>query len=107
MTRALSTQASPCPKQLGQEVDHYWLVQRMAKTAHVDLAWAFDEGLLSQEEWAGMVQRCRGCAWAEGCKDWLAIPGQDTDIPPEGCLNRGRMDALKRACAMVDAASAA
>jgi hypothetical protein len=95
MTKAFSTQASPCPKQLGDETEHYWLVQRMAKTSHVDLVEAFDTGQLSSEDWAEMVSRCRGCAWANGCKEWLAVPGQETQAPPEGCLNRARMAALR------------
>jgi len=97
MTYARSTQSSPCPQKLGEEVDHYWLVQRMAKTAGVDLAGAFVSGELSETEWAGMVNRCRGCAWTDGCRNWLDEPGQSVDIPPEGCLNRSRMAGLKLA----------
>lgn len=107
MTKARSTQKSPCPSQLGSEVDHYWLVQRMAKTADVDLSAAYAAGELTQEDWSAMVTRCRGCAWTEGCKDWLDIPGQAAETPPEGCLNRARMAALKAALALEEDASAA
>lgn len=101
MTDAVSTQASPCPKKLGDEVDHFWLVQRMAKTAQIDLAAAFEAGDLTSEDWAAMVECCRGCAWTDGCKDWLAVPDQSAEIPPDTCLNRSRMGVL-RACAELE-----
>lgn len=107
MTDAISTQASPCPKKLGNEVDHLWLVQRMAKTAQVDLVAAYEAGELTQEDWAAMVERCRGCAWTEGCQDWLSIPDQSAEIPPEGCLNRARMAALRMVADLDADASAA
>jgi hypothetical protein len=67
----------------------------MAKTCGVDLAAAVEAGDLDQQEWAGMVTRCRGCAWAEGCHAWLDEVDQAADVPPVPCLNRGRMAELK------------
>lgn len=107
MTKAVSTQDSPCPKKLGEEVDHFWLVQRMAKTSQVDLSAAFETGELSSEDWAAMVERCRGCAWTEGCKDWLDVTSGVVDVPPEGCLNRSRMAALRAIAKLESDASAA
>ncbi len=107
MNDANSTQASPCPKKLGDEVDHIWLVQRMAKTAQVDLTEAFEAGDLTSEDWSAMIERCRGCAWAEGCDDWLSVPGQVAEIPPEPCLNRARMAALRMVSDLAEDISAA
>ncbi|MEM1077766.1 MAG: DUF6455 family protein [Pseudomonadota bacterium] len=92
---AHSTQDSPCPQKLGDTTEHFWLIQRMAKTAGLDLAEAMHQGALDQEDWAAMVNRCRGCAWAEGCHRWLDVVDQRSDSAPEPCLNRARMTELK------------
>lgn len=94
-TNAKSTQDSPCPHKLGAQTEHFWLIQRMAKTSGVDLAGAMQAGSLDPEEWAGMVTRCRGCAWAEGCHAWLDAADEIADVPPAPCLNRERMAKLK------------
>jgi hypothetical protein len=47
-----------------------------------------------------MVTRCRGCAWAEGCEDWLNEVDQTADAPPVPCLNRTRMVEMKAALAL-------
>ncbi|GGF61861.1 MULTISPECIES: DUF6455 family protein [Mameliella] len=85
------------PTVLGDETEHYWLVQRMAKATGVDLVGAMDAGLLTQEDWAGLVTRCRGCTWSEGCGQWLNKPVDDTRSFPGTCLNRKRLAALQDA----------
>lgn len=92
---AHSTQDSPCPQKLGDTTEHFWLIQRMAKTSGLDLAEAMHKGALDQDEWASMITRCRGCAWAEGCHRWLDVVDQTSDTAPEPCLNRARMTELK------------
>jgi hypothetical protein len=82
---------------MGDATEHYWLVQRMAKTTGVDLVRASEAGLLEQAEWASIVTRCRHCQWAEGCKDWLDEPVDETRVSPEPCLNQKRLSALKNA----------
>ena len=72
---------------LGDEKEHYWLVQRMAQANGTDLVAAVDAGLLTQADWAGMVQRCRGCQWAEGCQRWLDRPVDALRETPEACVN--------------------
>ncbi|MEM8729971.1 MAG: DUF6455 family protein [Pseudomonadota bacterium] len=77
----------------GPTMHHWRLVNRMAKATHTDLVAAFDEGRLSSQAWADMVQDCRGCTWADGCVDWLAE--HDTmDTAPRSCVNRARFAAL-------------
>lgn len=78
----------------GPMMRHWRLVNRMAKTTDTDLVSAFDEGRLSSEAWAGMVNACRGCAWAETCDGWLDKHAH-TDGAPRPCCNRARFDALR------------
>ncbi|KUF10214.1 DUF6455 family protein [Pseudoponticoccus marisrubri] len=85
------------PPMLGPETDHYWLVQRMAKATGVDLVRAWDAGMLSSEDWAGVVTRCRGCTWTEGCGRWLdAAEGEPRGLPTP-CVNRERLQRIKDA----------
>ena len=81
-------------KPLGDPCRHYWLVQDMARATDVQLVPAFREGRLSAREWAGMVDRCRGCDWVEGCRSWLSQPDR-RDAIPEKCRNRARFALLK------------
>ena len=83
------------PRVLGDENEHYWLVQRMARATGVDLVEATKAGVLSQEEWAGIVTRCRSCQWSEGCQSWLSEPVDEERPFPETCINRKRLAALK------------
>ncbi len=82
------------PHPLGDVTEHYWLVQRMAKAVGVDLAQAQDLGVLRQEDWAGMVQTCRGCDWADGCPHWMERT-QAADAAPSRCVNRDRFEDLR------------
>jgi len=84
------------PKPLGDAVKHLWLARSMAHAAGVDLAARQADGTLSQQDWAGMVARCRGCDWerAGGCHDWLdrQMPGAAT--VPQACANVAAFDFL-------------
>ncbi len=77
------------PKPLGDATRHYWLVQDMARAAGVDLAAEVSAGRLDQAQWAGMVERCRGCDWerAGGCHRWLADQADGTATVPDLCAN--------------------
>lgn len=83
-------------KPLGDTLRHYWLAQRMAKEAGLDLALAQDRGLLPQREWAAMVRKCRGCEWADGCTHWLETQ-QDGRALPDACANSRTFAALQSA----------
>lgn len=80
---------------LGEEIEHYWLVQRMAKATGVDLVQAMDAGVLAQDGWAEIVTRCRGCQWAEGCGRWLDQPVDEERGLPTPCRNRRRLAEIK------------
>lgn len=80
-------------KPLGEEVTHYWLVQRMAKATGADLSEAFKRGDLSSETWADMVHRCRGCAWAGACDGWLDAQEGSAEAP-DTCLNKAVFERL-------------
>lgn len=82
-------------KRMGKLMPHVHLVSRMAKSTGVDLARAAQEGDLTQAEWAGMVQRCRRCDWAEDCPDWLDAHPAGVECAPETCKNRARFAALR------------
>jgi len=81
-------------KPLGDKLRHYWLAQRMAKQNGLDLARAQDDGLLDQPDWAAMVERCRGCTWADGCDRWLRAIEGGGDIPAD-CINHDEFTALR------------
>ena len=79
---------------LGDPAEHLNLVRHMSRATGVDLAAAAADGRLTQEEWAGMVTRCRTCQWVDGCKDWLSLlpePGGAPEHPPVQCVNKGRL----------------
>ncbi|MDO6584802.1 DUF6455 family protein [Salipiger sp. 1_MG-2023] len=83
------------PRPLGARTDHYWLVQRMARANGTDLAAASDDGHLTQEQWAAMIERCRGCAWVQGCQRWLDQPEQALRDTPANCGNRAHFADLR------------
>lgn len=78
------------PKPLGDPVDHYWLVQSMARAAGVDLAAASNQGRLTDEAWAEVVNRCRDCDWERngGCSRWLSRQEAGEATVPDNCVNQ-------------------
>lgn len=93
------------PKPLGDMVKHLWLAQSMARAAGVDLAAHSADGTLSQDDWSGMVQRCRGCDWERsgGCHDWLDRQAPGTAVVPQTCANVKAFDFLGAVTAQADA----
>lgn len=79
---------------LGNIMEHVRLVGRMAKATETDLVGAYEAGELSQEDWAGMVQTCRGCSWAGRCGDWLDCH-ETVGCAPKTCLNRQKFKDLQ------------
>lgn len=78
---------------LGDVRRHFWLVQRMAKLHELDLSQAQARGDIDQETWSKMVERCRGCAWPEGCERFLRR-GEALEGLPGNCRNRERFAGL-------------
>lgn len=81
-------------KPLGDSRKHFWLAQRMARLNGLELNEAADQGNLDQESWAGIVHRCRGCDWVEGCERFLD-KGVAPEALPVGCKNRMQFSVLK------------
>ncbi|WP_298933635.1 DUF6455 family protein [uncultured Ruegeria sp.] len=79
---------------LGEIMTHLRLVLRMAQVTGTDIVSAHQHGHLSQDNWADMVQLCRGCAWARDCPDWLDRYRSDAKVPVH-CLNRERFAVLQ------------
>jgi hypothetical protein len=75
------------PRPLGEEKRHYWLAVGMAQATGADLQRALDEGVISNGDWAGVVQRCRGCGWTEGCDCWMAAQEKGSAALPAACPN--------------------
>jgi len=83
-------------KPLGDMHEHLGRVRRMAQATGVDPVAAQSVGALGQQDWAAIVQTCRGCGWADGCDRWLDS-AQTASFAPSNCLNRARLAALARA----------
>ncbi|SMP14649.1 DUF6455 family protein [Shimia sagamensis] len=87
-------------KPLGDRTDHYWLAQRMAQLTQTDLVAAMTRAQLSQEDWAEMVENCRGCDWEAGCDRYLTAHERDAlteERAPAPCVNKDRFKRLKDA----------
>lgn len=82
------------PRRIGPLMTHFRLALRMGRVTGTDLQSAYSAGALSQEDWAELVQSCRGCAWAGKCPDWMDDHA-GAEEAPEPCPNRARFAALK------------
>lgn len=75
------------PRPLGEEKRHYWLAVTMAQKTGADMQRALEEGVICPQDWATLVQRCRGCGWAEGCDCWMAEQEVGAAEVPAACPN--------------------
>ena len=72
---------------LGDARRHFWLTIGMSRRLGVDLNEAIRDDVLTTMEYTDLVNRCRGCAWADGCESWQAAhPGAVSEVP-ENCVN--------------------
>lgn len=80
---------------LGDGKRHYWLALGMAQVSGADLQRALYQGRITHADWAEVVGRCRACAWAEGCRRWMAAQDREAaaDVP-RACPNAGFFDAV-------------
>ncbi|GIT89846.1 hypothetical protein JANAI62_06700 [Jannaschia pagri] len=83
------------PHPMGDAREHLMLMRTMAAQTGADTVLAFDEGTLDAQSWAEAVTRCRNCAWAEGCKAWLAQAYEGRRDVPKTCENADLMQDLR------------
>ena len=79
---------------LGDALYHLRLLGLMGKTTGSDLTTAFSEGLISSEDWAFMINRCRACSCTVTCERWLGAH-ENAELPPECCNNSGVLKSLR------------
>ncbi|MCA0929110.1 DUF6455 family protein [Ruegeria profundi] len=79
---------------LGEIMTHLRLVLRMGQATGTDIVAAHEQGHLTQQDWAEMVHKCRGCDWANRCPDWLDRH-EIVKNAPQTCRNRQRFAALQ------------
>ena len=83
-------------KPLGARRAHYWLLQGMLKRSGADAQSAFESGELSSEEWAALVESCRGCRAPCACKSFLEDPHATRQEPPAYCQNAQALAEMPR-----------
>lgn len=93
------TKAHPHP--LGPENRHYWLAVTMAQKTGADMQRALEDGVIDHQDWATLVQRCRGCGWADGCNRWLAAQDRGTADVPQACPNAATFEKVLAALGAV------
>jgi len=79
---------------LGEPDLAFWMTRSVARTMGINLSRAMRAGVLSAEDYADLVTRCRKCPQAEACIAWLAVNGAGADRAPEGCANGDALNAL-------------
>lgn len=85
-------------KVLGPRRDHFWKLQNMLRVTGTDAVGAFSQGQLSPEDWAGMVETCRGCNWVTQCSRYMArerLEGRVREAPSD-CPNERILTNLRR-----------
>ena len=75
------------PRKLGDARHHMILVRDMARVVGADLELAQREGVLSPEDWAETITRCRGCTNVQTCETWLENERHGVDRRPPVCEN--------------------
>ncbi|MDA7429964.1 DUF6455 family protein [Primorskyibacter aestuariivivens] len=84
---------------LGPRLSHFWKLQNMLRVTGTDATEAFDQGDLTQKQWAELVETCRGCQWTGGCNRYMErarLAGHQEDAPPQ-CRNQEALAALRAA----------
>jgi hypothetical protein len=92
MTAPGQPMTGPNAHPLGPENRHYWLAVTMARKTGADMQRALETGVIRHDDWAALVQSCRGCGWAEGCNRWLTAQGDGAADVPRACPNAAVFD---------------
>lgn len=66
---------------------HFWITRGMARRLGVNLAAVMRDGVLTREDLAALVQRCRACEGAKGCLAYLSEYPDRAPAPPDWCQN--------------------
>lgn len=84
---------------MGNARRHYFLTIGMAGVCGVSLTAALRDGLITRQDFADWVARCRTCDDPEGCARWIDARRLDeaqTAPPPAYCSNGALLAELGR-----------
>jgi len=74
---------------------HFWLTRGMARRMGVNLTEALQQGLITREDYADIIARCRACSDTEACLEFLAEHRESIQQPPEGCMDAQVLSELR------------
>ena len=77
---------------------YFWIARGMARRMGVNLTDAMHDGLLTQADFAQMIDRCRCCAGSEGCLDYLSEQSEERGSAPDWCGNGNLLRELRALC---------
>lgn len=80
---------------LGDPDRHFWLTRASARVLGVNLSQALARGVLSMQDYSGMVTACRKCALVEHCQSWLATEAMPRREVYSDCANKPILDRLQ------------
>jgi len=85
-------------QQLGDARRHFFLTLARARAHGVDLGEALREGLISPQDYADTITRCRSCDAPDICAQWIErVQGGDALAPPPAfCRNADLLAELGR-----------
>ncbi len=83
-------------KPLRSQRAHYWLLQGMLRKSGADAVTAFDQGDMSSDDWAQLIESCRSCSAPCACRAFLDDPNATRAAPPEYCKNAEALEKLPR-----------
>ncbi|WP_136904534.1 DUF6455 family protein [Rhodobacter capsulatus] len=66
---------------------YFWIARGMGRRMGVNITEAMHEGLLTQADFAQMINRCRCCAGSEGCLAYLSEHSEERGSAPDWCGN--------------------
>ena len=75
---------------------HFWLTRSMARMIGVNLSNAMADGVLTADDYAEMVSKCRMCKSCERCLSWLGDQNGHAEAAPAFCVNAAQLNGLRR-----------
>lgn len=76
----------------------FWIARGMARRMGVNITEAMHEGLLSQADFAQMINCCRACSGSEGCMSYLSEHSEERGSAPDWCGNGNILRELSDMC---------